>query len=58
LVNRIDVYEKSIKSIKKEKVPLVINGIVVVKEKTTQDYFTELLEQYELPNGVLEEAQA
>jgi hypothetical protein len=39
-------------------VPLVINGIVVVKEKTTQYYFTELLEQYELPNGVLEEAQA
>jgi hypothetical protein len=56
LVNRIDVYEKSIKSIKKEKVPLVINGIVVVKEKTTYDYFTELLEQIE-QRPVLEEAQ-
>jgi hypothetical protein len=58
LLNRIDFYEKSIKSIKKEKVPLVINGIVVAKEKTTQDYFTELLGQDELPNWALLEAQA
>ena len=45
LINRIDEYEKSIKSIKKEKVPLVINGIVVGAEKTTHDYFLELLDR-------------
>jgi hypothetical protein len=56
LINRIDVYEKSIKSIKKEKVPLVINGIVVQREKTTQDYFTELLDQIE-QRQVLEDVQ-
>lgn len=47
LINRIDDYDNSIKSIKKEKIPLVINGVVVPKEKTTEDYFFELLEGVE-----------
>lgn len=47
LIARIHTYEKSIKSIKKEHVPLVINGIVVPKERTTQDFFLEFLDRNE-----------
>ena len=46
LKNKVLSYPYSIKSIGKEKVPLVINGIEVKKEPNASDLFLQLIDDY------------